>query len=232
VSRPTVVFVLIAGFLAGVVGAGLVWAIQNGVVSDNGARGYMAALRLDTPRMTVGLLVFAIFALYWSFAASDSAGSESTEPGWSTALHRVLVAIALVAIIFPIPGLSARFTPTAGWVVAVGLVVELGGVVLAVLARRALGRNWSSAVRVAADHQLVRTGVYRRLRHPIYTGMLLVYLGLALQSGRLNALAGFLLAAAAYWRKLGLEEQFLKTRFGDAFEAWRKQSWALIPPLL
>jgi protein-S-isoprenylcysteine O-methyltransferase Ste14 len=231
-SRPTFVFVLVAGFLAGVVGAGLVWAIQNGVVSDNGARGYMAALRLDTPRMTIGLLVFVIFALYWSCAAGDSAGSESTEPGWSTTLHRVLVGVALIAILFPIPGLSARFAPSAGWVVAVGLVVELAGVVLAVLARRALGRSWSSAVRVAPDHQLVRTGVYRRLRHPIYTGMLLVYLGLALQSGRLNALAGFALAVAAYWRKLGLEEQLMKIRFGSEFEAWRKESWALLPPLL
>ncbi len=231
-SRATVVFVLIAGFLAGVVGAALVWAIQHGVVSENGAHGYLAALRLDTPRMTVGLLVFVLFALYWSFAASDSASTVSAEPGWSTALHRVLVVIAVVAILFPIPGLSARFAPSAGWVVAAGLVVELAGVVLAVLARRALGRNWSSEVRVSDDHQLVRAGVYRRLRHPIYTGVLLIYLGLALQSGRLNALAGFALVVAAYWRKIGIEEQLLKARFGADFEAWRKQSWALLPPLL
>jgi len=59
-----------------------------------------------------------------------------------------------------------------------------------------------------------------------------MYLGLALQSGRLNALAGLALAAAAYWRKIGLEEQLLKERFGSAFEDWRKGSWALIPPVL
>jgi protein-S-isoprenylcysteine O-methyltransferase Ste14 len=231
VSRSTLVFVLIAGFLAGLVGAAVVWAIQNGVVSENGARGYLAALRLDASRMTPGILVYLLFGLYWSFAARDRAGAQTAEAGWSTRLHRALVVIAVVVILFPIPGLSARFAPGSGWVVATGLLAELAGVVLSVLARRALGRNWSSAVRVAVDHELVRTSVYRRLRHPIYTGMLLIYLGLALQSGRLNALVGLVLAAAAYWRKIGLEEQLLKTRFGSAFEDWRKASWALIPPL-
>ena len=231
-SRSTLVFVLVTGFLAGVFGAATAWAIQAGVLSENGARGFIAALRHDTPQMAAGLVIYLLFALYWSFRAGDSAGADSAEPGWSTALHRTLIVIAVVAILFPIPGLSARFAPNAGWVTAAGLVVELAGVVLAVFARRALGRNWSSRVRIAADHALVRTGVYRRLRHPIYTGMLLVYLGLALQSGRLNALAGFALATAAYWRKLGLEERVLQARFGEVFDAWRKQSWALIPPLL
>ena len=231
-SRQTIIVVLVIGFVLGVVGAALIWAVQHGAVSENGAHGYVAALRLDMPRMTPGLLVFLLFALYWSFAAGDSAGADSAEPRWSTALHRGLVLASVAAILLPIPGLSARFAPDAGWVVAAGLAVELAGVVLAVLARRALGRNWSSEVRLAADHQLVRSGVYRRLRHPIYTGALLIYLGLVLQSGRLNALVGLALIAAAYWRKIGLEERILQARFGEAFDAWRKESWALIPPFL
>jgi protein-S-isoprenylcysteine O-methyltransferase Ste14 len=232
VSRSTLVFTLIAGFVGGVVGAAVIWSLQHGVISGNGARGYMAALRSSMPAMTPGILVFLIFALYWSYAARDSAATRSAEPGWSTGLHRALIVVAVAFILFPVPGLSARFAPEAGWVIAAGLVVQLGGLALAILARRALGRNWSSEVRLAESHQLVRTGVYRRLRHPIYSGVLLMYLGLALQSGRLNALAGLALAAAAYWRKIGLEEQLLKERFGSAFEDWRKGSWALIPPVL
>jgi protein-S-isoprenylcysteine O-methyltransferase Ste14 len=231
-SRPTFVFTVVAGFLGGMIGAALIWSLQHGVISGAGAQGYLAALRADEPRMTPGILVFLVFALYWSFAARDRAADQSSEPRWSTALHRALVTLAVVLILFPIPGLSAPFVPAAGWVLALGLVVELAGVALAVLARRALGANWSAEVRIATDHQLVRTGVYRRLRHPIYAGVLLLYLGLALQSGRLNALVGVALAAAAYWRKIGLEEQVLAGRFGAEFAAWRKTSWALIPPLL
>ena len=87
-------------------------------------------------------------------------------------------------------------------------------------------------MRLAEGHALVRTGVYRRLRHPIYLGVLLLFLGLAIEAGRLNALVGLALAVVAYWRKIGLEEQVLAQRFGAEFIAWRKQSWALIPPLL
>jgi protein-S-isoprenylcysteine O-methyltransferase Ste14 len=232
VSRPTLALVVVGGFLGGVVGAAFVWTVQNGFISASGARDYVGALRADMPRMVPGILAYLLFALYWSFAAGRAAASQSSEPRWSTTLHQGLILIAFTAIILPIPGLAARFAPTAGWVVALGLVVELGGIVLAVLARRALGRNWSAEVRLAVDHELVRAGLYRRVRHPIYAGVLLVYLGLALQSGRLGALAGLALAAAAYWRKIGLEEQLLKTRFGAAFEDWRKQSWALVPPLL
>ncbi|HXQ11846.1 MAG TPA: isoprenylcysteine carboxylmethyltransferase family protein [Caulobacteraceae bacterium] len=231
-SRPTLVLVLVGGFLGGVVGAAFVWAAQNGFISGGGARTYQVALRADMPRMVPGILAYLLFALYSSFAAGQAAQAQSTEPRWSTTLHQGLILIAFAAIILPIPGLAARFVPSAGWVVAVGLVVELGGIVLAVLARRALGRNWSAEVRLSVDHELVRAGVYRRLRHPISAGVLLTYLGLALQSGRPNALAGVARAAAAYWRKIGLEEQLLKARFGKAFEDWRKGSWALIPPPL
>jgi len=231
-SRSTVIFTLIAGFVAGVVGAAAIWSLRHGVISDNGGQGYLAALRSGTSSMTPGIIIFLIFWLYWSYAARDSGATETSEPGWSTGLHRTLMVLAVVFIFFPIPGLSARFAPEAGWVTAVGLVVEVGGLALAILARQALGRNWSSEVRLAEGHQLVRTGVYRRLRHPIYTGVLLMYLGLALQSGRLNALAGLALAIAAYWRKIGLEERLMAERFGAEFDAWRKASWALIPPLL
>ena len=231
-SRPTVAFTLIAGFVGGVFGAALVWSLQHGLISGAAAQGYLVALQTDEPRMTPGILVFLVFALYWSFAAGARAGDQSAEPRWSTTLHRALVTVSVAAILLPVPGLSARFVPASGWVVAAGLAIELAGVVLAVIARRTLGRNWSSEVRIAEGHALVRTGLYRRIRHPIYLGVLLLYLGLALQSGRLNALAGLALAVAAYWRKIALEEQVLARRFGAAFEAWRKESWALVPPLL
>jgi protein-S-isoprenylcysteine O-methyltransferase Ste14 len=172
-----------------------------------------------------------VFGLYWSFAARDRAETASAEPHWSTVLHRSMVTVGVLLILLPAPGLVGRVLPASLWIVAAGLSIELSGVVLAVLARRSLGRNWSSEVRVAVDHELVRTGVYRRLRHPIYTGLLCLYLGLALQAGRLDALIGLLLIVLAYLRKIGLEERVLGDRFGAAFAAYRKSSWALIPPL-
>ena len=153
-SRTTLVVVLIVGFAVGVLGAGLFWSFQHGLASDNGAQGYLAALRTDLPRP--GIAVFLLFWLYWSFAARDRAADAAREPGWSTALHRGLIVSAAALIVFPVPGLSARFLPDAAWVVFAGLVVELAGVALAVLSRRASGATgarrcaWPKATRSCA----------------------------------------------------------------------------------
>lgn len=63
------------------------------------------------------------------------------------------------------------------FVVAVGAILQAAFILLAVWARRHLGRNWSGEVRIGVDHQLLRTGPYRLLRHPIYTAMLGMFLG-------------------------------------------------------
>jgi protein-S-isoprenylcysteine O-methyltransferase Ste14 len=96
-------------------------------------------------------------------------------------------------------------------------------------ARRRLGRNWSGAIAANVDHQLVRSGPYRLVRHPIYGAILGMYLGAALVSGDVHALAGLSLASAAYWRKIRLEERRLRDLFGPAYADYQRTTWALIP---
>ena len=94
---------------------------------------------------------------------------------------------------------------------------------------RCLGRNWSGAVAIKVDHELIKTGPYRLVRHPIYTAMIGMYLGTAIVSGELHGLLAVALAAYAYWRKTRMEERGLIEAFGPAYEAYRRESWALIP---
>ena len=68
------------------------------------------------------------------------------------------------------------------------------GIAFAVWARHYLGRNWSGTVTVKQDHELIRSGPYRLVRHPIYTGLLLAILGTAVALRRVARLAGLRIA--------------------------------------
>jgi len=139
---------------------------------------------------------------------------------------------ALALVFWQAPGLGGRWLPAAAYVVAIGLAVQVGAALFAVWARRNLGRNWSGEITAKVDHQLIRTGPYRIVRHPIYSGMLGMFLGAAVVSGELHGLLAVVIIAIAYWRKIRLEERHLSAVFGAAYDDYRKESWALIPGLL
>ena len=112
-----------------------------------------------------------------------------------------------------------------------GLAVEAIGLFVAIWARRHLGRNWSGEITIKVDHQLVRSGPYKLLRHPIYTGLLAMYAGIAIVTGEWLGMVGFAMAVFAYWRKIRLEEMDLKVAFGADYEAYRCDTWSLVPGL-
>ena len=96
-------------------------------------------------------------------------------------------------------------------------------------ARRTLGDNWSSEVAFKQGHELVKTGPYRFVRHPIYTGLLLMCLGTAVVVGQLHSWLGFPFSCAGFWFKLKQEETLLLRHFPDDYPAYQKQVKALMP---
>jgi protein-S-isoprenylcysteine O-methyltransferase Ste14 len=193
------------------------------------------ALALDGALKAHGLYWAAIggwlaFSLYWEAAAKGAAAARSSESRASRGVHVFLANAALLLELAPIHGLG-RFLPLSSWIMAAGLGVEAAGLILAFQARRHLGRNWSGEIAIKVEHQLIRSGPYRRLRHPIYTGLLAMYAGTALVTGEWLAVAGFAMAALAYARKIRLEEANLNVAFGVAYDAYRGETWALVPGL-
>ena len=138
--------------------------------------------------------------------------------------------MALLLEFIPIRGLG-RFLPLSSPIMAAGLTVEAMGLFLAIWARRHLGRNWSGEITIKVDHELIRSGPYRRLRHPIYTGLMAMYAGTAVVTGGWLAIVGLAMAAFAYWRKIRLEEANLDVAFGADYDAYRRETWALVPGL-
>lgn len=172
---------------------------------------------------------WVIFSIYWEIEAKNSAPAVSSESKLSRGVHVVLANAALLLMIVPIRGLNQRFLPDALIVKLIGLVAECAGLALAIWARRVLGRNWSGEITIKADHELIRNGPYRRVRHPIYTALLAMYAGTAIVSGQMHALVGLALAIIAYLRKTQLEEANLYNAFGEKYGAYRNETSALVP---
>ena len=177
------------------------------------------------------LIPWILFSVYWEIQSKNSTPALSSESRMSRAVHVVLSNTALLLIIIPVPGLTMRLVPNPLILRVSGLALECAGLALAVWARRILGRNWSGEITIKQDHELVRSGPYGRLRHPIYTGLLAMYAGTAILIGQTHALAGLLLGVIAYLRKTRMEEVNLLNAFGKRYKEYRENTWALVPGL-
>jgi protein-S-isoprenylcysteine O-methyltransferase Ste14 len=175
--------------------------------------------------------IWTLFSIYWEVAAKNAAPEKESESSASRGLHVILANAALLLLFVPVPGLTRRYLPAPQVFVPIGLTIEVCGLLLAVWARRHLGRNWSGRITIKVDHELVRSGPYRSVRHPIYTALLAMYGGTALASGEWHSLLGFALAAFAYWRKIRMEEANLAVAFGAAWGDYRRSTWSLVPGL-
>jgi protein-S-isoprenylcysteine O-methyltransferase Ste14 len=174
-------------------------------------------------------IIWIVFSIYWEIAAKSAARDKSGESSASRGLHLFVVNAALLLLFVPVPGLNGRYLPAV--LSPLGLAIQSCGVLLAVWARRHLGRNWSGRVTLKVDHELVRTGPYRFVRHPIYTALLAMYAGTAVVSGEWHALVGFVLVPLAYWRKIRIEEANLAGAFGASWDDYRSSTPALVPGL-
>ena len=124
---------------------------------------------------------------------------------------------------------SARFAfADAIYPYALGLFVL--GAVLRVWSIRVLGRFFTVQVAIAGDHKLIEDGPYRLLRHPSYTGSLLMFVGYLLCFGNALTLAIVLATVlAVFVRRIVVEEAALAANFGEAWSAYAKRTWRLVP---
>jgi protein-S-isoprenylcysteine O-methyltransferase Ste14 len=123
--------------------------------------------------------------------------------------------------------------PGSGWpLLLVGLVAMWGGIALRIWAVRTLGRFFRTVVMIQEHHQLISDGPYRLLRHPSYAGTLLTLAGLGLALGNgLSLLVAVLGALIGFTHRITIEEAALHARFGDAYTAYARRTWRLVPLL-
>lgn len=175
------------------------------------------------------------WAVYWWVLSRDVKLTARSEALPSRLLHVVplLVAVLLLwAPEVPVAWLGERLLPRSLWTFWAGVALTAAGLLLSVWARSHLGRNWSGIVTIKEGHELVTSGPYRIVRHPIYTGLLLAFVGSALARGDARGVLAVAIAFWALWRKLKLEERWMRGQFPDAYEAYSRRVAALLPYVL
>jgi protein-S-isoprenylcysteine O-methyltransferase Ste14 len=188
-------------------------------------------MMLETVLLIAFPTLWLAWLVYWAISARNVKATQWREPLASQLLHRV--PLVLAAILLAAPGwlpraLTKRFLPESGLFPALGVALLAAGLGFSVWARRHLGRNWSSQVVVKKDHVLIRSGPYRHVRHPIYTGILLAFLGTGVTIGEWRGLLAFLFVLVAFAVKSRAEEHRMQGIFPE-YQQYRRETAALIP---
>jgi len=191
-------------------------------------------MRPSSPGVAI-LAMWSCWMATWAAAALAVKPSARREPMLSRLLHLGPLALAVLLIWAPAPrvdALRARFVPAANAIEWSGAALVAIGLLFTVWARVHLGANWSGIVTVKRDHELVTSGPYALVRHPIYSGLVLAFAGSAIALGELRGALAVAIVVAALWRKLRLEERWMAEQFGADYERYRRRVRALVPFLL
>jgi len=179
----------------------------------------------------ISLLWVGIFVLW----AITGLTSKQTVQARSEGPSRIAVWIVwlawwlLLTHGFGIEMLSVRFAPKTTTAAYAGLAITIVGLALSVWARIQIGTNWSGLIHVKEGHQLMHTGSYAIVRHPIYSGFMLATLGTAIAFGEISGLIAFVMILGAWGYKSRLEETAMIEHFGEEYETYRRKVKGLIP---
>ena len=179
--------------------------------------------------MTTVELVFAVgwaaFWLYWIVAAFSM---KRGRVPWSREL-RIRAAIVVIVIVLVRVGVfRGHGVNTDPWRAAVGLILFAVGLAFAVWARIHIGRNWGTPMTQKNEPELVTSGPYRLVRHPIYSGILAAGVGTALALNWLW-LTAVVLAGIYFVYSATVEERFMTEQFPVAYPVYKRSTKMLVP---
>ena len=168
---------------------------------------------------------WAVFWIGWLVAAF---GMKSGRSNWSRyARARLLIALVVIlALRFGARGDHGSVHGT--WAMALGLVLWVAGLGLAVWARMHIGRNWGTPMTEKDDPELVTTGPYRLIRHPIYSGIILGMVGTAVAVSVYWLVAVALLGLYFVYSAV-VEERTMTKRFPGVYPEYKRSTKMLIP---
>jgi protein-S-isoprenylcysteine O-methyltransferase Ste14 len=173
------------------------------------------------------------WVLFWLIMAFATKRTIERSGFFGYRFVTVVLAVGLVVI----GRLSHVSSQSELWQRSLGLGVPsdcivLAGAAFTVWARIRLGRNWSAEVTFKQDHELIESGPYALARHPIYTGLIAMALGTAINYGRAIGFALFFGLCGGLWWKARQEERIMSRHFPDAYAEYKARVRAIIPFVL
>ena len=178
--------------------------------------------------------IWAVFGVYWIVAARRRKAEQTSELSLYRLVRILLLAVTFALLFSPwarVGPLGRRFLPPLPIIAYIGFALAVAGMGIAVWARIHLGQYWSDKVVLKLDHQLISSGPYARMRHPIYSGVLLGVAGTALVVGEWRGVVAFFLLLTNYAVKANREEKILAGAFAEGFSEHKKRAGFLLPRL-
>lgn len=176
--------------------------------------------------------IWAGFGVYWFATGVKGKATQTHEPHWYRLARLGILALVFVLLFSnrtAVGVLGYRFMPELAAAAYFGFAAALLGLAIAVWARIHLGQYWSDKVVLKVDHQLIRTGPYAHMRHPIYSGVLLAVLGTALVLGQWRGFLAFVILLVNYLIKAKKEDRILANQFGGEFREHESHAGFLLP---
>ena len=179
--------------------------------------------------LTVGI-AWTLWSGYWFLAAGATNKTKSSEGFVGRAQHLLPLTAGFILIFHGgrHPLIYGPLFHSLASRIA-GAVMTIAGLTFAVWGRVHLGKYWSGIITLKEGHRLIRTGPYRLVRHPLYTGFLTGVLGSALVAATGDALAGFAVMLIAYLIKIRREEALLTREFGEEYLQFKREVPQLVP---
>jgi protein-S-isoprenylcysteine O-methyltransferase Ste14 len=174
---------------------------------------------------TLFVVGWAAFWLYWVVAALTM---KKGRVPWSRHLRVRAVFVVILILLVRLGAFRDHDRNSDPWRAAVGLVMFALGLSFAIWARVYIGRNWGPPMTERQEPELVTSGPYRRVRHPIYSGMLIALLGTAVALSWLWLIV-LALAAMYFLYSATVEERYLTGQFPDAYPRYRRSTKMLVP---
>jgi protein-S-isoprenylcysteine O-methyltransferase Ste14 len=170
-----------------------------------------------------------IFWAYWLAMAFTAKADQSRWTRWAgVRVGLILVVVLLIRLrVFRGPGVATRDS----WLLGIGLAFFVLGLALAVWARVYLGRNWGMPMSKKSDPELVTTGPYRTIRHPIYSGIILGMVGTAIAVSPFWLIA-VAISGAYFLFSAVMEERTMARLFPAAYPPYKRATKMLIPYVL
>ncbi len=181
-----------------------------------------------------GITIFcwAVLLTYWFINAPRVKAAVQTQSRISRYLYMLIMISGFVIVyarIFAIGILGFQLIPANDITGITGAVVCISGVAFAIWARRTLGTNWSAEVTLKKEHELVQSGPYKIVRHPIYTGFEIGLLGVAITIGQLKGLVGLSMVFVNHYFKTRMEEEIMYSQFPAKYPEYVKRVKRLVP---
>ena len=180
------------------------------------------------------LIIWIVFMVYWAISAASAKPNIDPQKRWWTRVVSRVIAALLVIIVARIPDvqqglqIAQAYSPRGMPVRLIGVVLCALGIGLAIWARVILGRNWGMPMSRKEQPELITTGPYGFIRHPIYTGVLAGFLGSALSTS-IGFFLAFIVFGVYFVHSARQEEKLKRQEFPEQYRAYMERTKMLVP---